>query len=105
MYHKTTIKASDTLEHQPTVWPVPYACAQPYHPGSGSHGQLFRRCEASTAWHSRRAENRTANPMYTALYYTAEACAKHPFKRPLHTTHVKAAGWDRTAWQFWHGMR
>ena len=34
------IKASDTLEHQPTVWPVPYACAQPYHPGSGSHGQL-----------------------------------------------------------------
>ena len=30
-----TIKASDTLEHQPTLWP--YACAQPYHPGSGSH--------------------------------------------------------------------
>ena len=26
---KTTIKASDTLEHQPTVWSVPYACAQP----------------------------------------------------------------------------
>ena len=21
-----TIKASDTLKHQPTVWPVPYAC-------------------------------------------------------------------------------
>ena len=39
---KTTIKGSDTFEHQPTVWPVPYACAQPYHPGSGSHGQLFR---------------------------------------------------------------
>ena len=38
----TTIKASDTLEHQPTVWPVPNACAKPYHPGSGSHGQLFR---------------------------------------------------------------
>ena len=33
-----TIKASDTLEHQPPVWPVPYACAQPYHPGSDSHG-------------------------------------------------------------------
>ena len=41
---KKPIKASDTLEHQPTVWPVPYACAQPYHPGSGSHGQLFRPC-------------------------------------------------------------
>ena len=26
--------ASGTLEQQPTVWPVPYACAQPYHPGS-----------------------------------------------------------------------
>ena len=23
-------------EHQPTAWPVPYACAQPYHLGSGS---------------------------------------------------------------------
>ena len=27
--------------HQLTAWPVPHACAQPYHPGSGSHGQLF----------------------------------------------------------------
>ena len=26
------------------VWPVPYACAQPYYLGSGSHGQLFRPC-------------------------------------------------------------
>ena len=42
IYEVTTIKASDTLEHPPTVWPVPYACAQSYHPGSGSHGQLFR---------------------------------------------------------------
>ena len=41
---ETTIEASDTLEHQPSVWPVPYACAQPYHPGSGSHGQLFQPC-------------------------------------------------------------
>ena len=36
--YKKPIKASDTLEHQPPVWPVPYACAQPYHPGSDSHG-------------------------------------------------------------------
>ena len=28
------------------VGPVPYACAQPYHPGSGSHGQLFRPRES-----------------------------------------------------------
>ena len=38
---KTTIKASGTLQHQPTVWPVPYTFAQPYHPGSDSHGQLL----------------------------------------------------------------
>ena len=30
------------------------ACAQPYHQGSGSHGQLFRPCWSSSAWHSQR---------------------------------------------------
>ena len=35
------IKASDTLKHQTFVWPLPFACAQPYQQGSGSHGQLF----------------------------------------------------------------
>ena len=30
--------------NQPTTWPVPHACAKPYHLGSGSHGQLFRPC-------------------------------------------------------------
>ena len=44
VFLKETLKASDTLEHQPTARPVPYACAQTYHPGSGSHGQLFRPC-------------------------------------------------------------
>ena len=24
------------------VWPVPFTCAQPFHPGNGSQGQLFR---------------------------------------------------------------
>ena len=28
--------------HQPTAWPLPHACAQPYQAGCGSHGQLFR---------------------------------------------------------------
>ena len=31
-----------TLRFNSAAWPVPYACTQPYHPGSGSHGQLFR---------------------------------------------------------------
>ena len=26
----------------PQVWPVHYACAKLYHPGSDNHGQLFR---------------------------------------------------------------
>ena len=33
-----------------------YACAHPYHPGSGTHVQLYRPCYASLAWHSRQAE-------------------------------------------------
>ena len=34
---KTTIKASETPEYQPMVWPLPYEWAKPYHPASGSH--------------------------------------------------------------------
>ena len=35
--------------HQPTAWSVPHTCAQPYHAGSGSHGQLFRPYWGSSA--------------------------------------------------------
>ena len=31
MLLRQSIKASDTLGHQPTAWPVPYACALLYH--------------------------------------------------------------------------
>ena len=24
------------------VWPVPFTCAQPFHPGNGNQGKLFR---------------------------------------------------------------
>ena len=48
--------------HQPTAWPVPHACAQPYHPGSGSHGQQFRPYWGSSAWHSRRVNERGKFP-------------------------------------------
>ena len=41
--------------HQPTASPLPHACAQPYHTGSGSHGALFRPYWGSSAWHSRRS--------------------------------------------------
>ena len=31
-------------------WPVPYVCAQPYHPGISSQGQLFPPYWRSSAW-------------------------------------------------------
>ena len=37
-----------------SVWPIPYACVQPYHSGSGSHRQLFCPYWGSSAWYSRR---------------------------------------------------
>ena len=48
--------------HQPTVWAVPHACAQPYYSGSGSHGQLFRPSSGSSAWHSRRVNEQWKSP-------------------------------------------
>ena len=68
--------------HPSTAWPVSHACAQPYLPGSGSHGQLFRPYQGKSAWHSRRVYKR-ANP--------ARASAKQSFKRKLHTTRVPFA--------------
>ena len=44
--------------HQLTAWPLPHACAQPYHMGSGNHGQLLCPYWGSSAWHSRRSVTR-----------------------------------------------
>ena len=55
-------KCTEAHVQTATVWPVPYACAQPYHPGSGSHGELFRPYWGSSAWHSRRAKERGKTP-------------------------------------------
>ena len=41
---RTTQLYTEAHTTNSAVWPVPYACAQPYHLGSGSHGQLFRPC-------------------------------------------------------------
>ena len=57
--------------------PVLNACAQPYHPGSGSHGELFRPCWTSSAWHSRRAA--IGLKALCSLPSTAELGSKHPF--------------------------
>ena len=47
-----------TQIHQPLAWPVPNACVQSYHPGSGSHRQLFHPYQGSSAWHGRRTYER-----------------------------------------------
>ena len=43
---KTNLKQGAHV-HQPTVWTVPHACTQPYHPGSGS-----QTAWGSSIWHS-----------------------------------------------------
>ena len=61
---KTNLKQGAHI-HQPTVWglwAVPHACAQPYYPGSGSHGQLFRPYWGSSAWHSRWVNEQGKSP-------------------------------------------
>ena len=35
------IESFESKTNNSAIWQVPYACAQPNHPGSGSHGQLF----------------------------------------------------------------
>lgn len=57
--------------HQPKAWRAPYACAQRYHPGSGSHRQLFYPYLSSKAWHSLQVyEERTR--VSKTLYYRGE---------------------------------
>ena len=71
---KTNVRQGAHI-HQPTAWPVPCACAQPYHPGSGSNGQLVFPYWGLPAWHSHGTSE--------ILYY-----------RQLHTTHMRAVGWE-----------
>ena len=100
-FYKTNLKQGAHI-HQPTAWPVPHACAQPYHPGSGSHGQLFRPYWGSSAWHSRRVNEQGKSP-----------CIKDPLLRIQVQALLKVTAphntcgncWLRTARQFSHGMR
>ena len=53
---------------QPTAWPLPHACAKPYHVGSGSHGQLFRPYWGSSAWHCRRSVTGGGGPVFFSVF-------------------------------------
>ena len=59
-HYKTNLKqGAHTQQH--TAWSVPHARAQPYHPGNGSHGQLFRPYWGSSVWHSRNSTQPVKN--------------------------------------------
>ena len=91
-----TFKKQGAHKHQPTARPLPHACAQPYHAGSGSHGQLFRPYWGSSAWHSRRSVS-GENP-----------CIKDPFllRREVPAPHNTCGScWLGTAPQFSHDVR
>ena len=57
------------------VWRVPYACAQPYHLGNGSHGQLFR-----LHWTHQHgmAPRKKSHLRSSTLPFTIKASAKAP---------------------------
>ena len=76
--------------HQTTARPVhvSHACAQSYHAGSGSHGQLVRPYWGLTSWHNRRSMNGKTRVSKT-LY-----CWGDSFKHQLHTTHLVAVEWE-----------
>ena len=76
--------------HQPTAWPLPHACAQPYHAGSGSHGQLFRHYWSTSAWHS----------LWSVT--GANSCIKRPF--PAETSPLSASS-TRHLWELLAGNR
>ena len=62
--------------------------AQPYHPGSGSHGHLLRPHQHGIA-PGERSHLRSSTPPLTA-----RRVQKHSVTRPLHHRQVVAVGWD-----------
>lgn len=68
---------SDTFKQQPTVWPVPYGCAQPYHITRlvAAMGSCF--CLIRSHQHGIALE--IGLRTLCSLPFTAEAAAKHPF--------------------------
>ena len=76
------------------AWPVPHACAQPYHPDSDSHGQLVCPYWGSSAWHSRRVSERGKSP-----------CIKDPLlSRWVQSTPVSASS-TQHMWKLLAGNR
>ena len=74
------------------VWPIPYACAQPYHPDSGSHVMDSRF--ALLGVHQHVIASTVSFTDHRPSFLLPRRMHKHPIKRQLHTTHVVAVGWE-----------
>ena len=76
------------------AWPVPYACAQPYHQGSGSHGQLrgFRPHQ-----HGKAVGQQQDQKPYVVCPLLPRRVQSTPLrassKQHMHV-HVGAGGWE-----------
>ena len=77
----TTIKASDTPEHQTTVWPVPYNVHNLITRVVAAMDSCLGLVRRHQIWHSRRAE--IGLKALCTLPFTVEASAKHPFRNSI----------------------
>ena len=78
---------------KPTAWLVPHACAQPYHPGSDTHGQRFRPYRGSSAWHNRRTSVRTKSCWWAPVRAKQLAMAACPGDTAVRMREVLARPW------------
>ena len=83
----SAILKQEAPEDQLMAVPVPHACAQPYHAGSGSYRQLFRPIGAQQLEKGKPMSQK--NPLLQA-----EGSAEQSIKCQLHKTHVGAVGWE-----------
>ena len=84
----TSKSKQGTHIHQPMAWPLPHACAQPYHAGAGQPwaAVLLILGLNSMAWPSVSDRGH----LCTKTLY----CSGKSFKCQFHTTHVGAVGWE-----------
>ena len=84
-----------TEAHVPTsrYWPIPYACPQSYHPGSGGHMSTLIGAPywGSSEWHSRRVSE-LANQ---CVKFTADVCTS---LNANFTVHKLLVGNRKTVW-------
>ena len=78
---------------KPTALLVPHAWAQPYHPGSDTHGQRFRPYRGSSALHNRRTSVRTKSCWWAPIRAKQLAMAACPGDTAVRIREVLARPW------------